>query len=305
MTSLLAVFLLAVPTAQPTAEQVARALPHVQRARGVLEREIGRIADPALRKAVQEQLAWPGLPASAYARRDPQRTEALLRDLGLLAAAVSLPALNDVGSFWAAPGGVCPDGHHAYPGGLAVHSAANLLHAAGLARAYRELYGVDLRGDWLVAAAAWHDSAKAMTLRWQDGGDCGREPEVAKTAAHHVLGVAAAIARGLPAPLIVAIASAHAAPTRQNLERLCGWLRAGSVLATGAPDAVACPDEQRPPPIESYLVHYSDTDYELTAAASSAALGGGTGWKRFDPLRDSTELQLLQRRASRAVEEPR
>src|SRR5262249_5920185 len=123
----------------------------------------------------------------------------------------------------------------------------------------------------------------------------GREPAIAGTAAHHPLGIAAALARGLPAALVVAIAASHAPPARENLERLCGWLRAGSVLATGRADAVACPAEKSAAPIESFLVHDADADYPLTAAASNAALGSATGWGRFDALRRATELQLLER----------
>ena len=297
MTLALALLLLAVPAPQQSAEQVARSLPHVQRARAILEREVARIGDAALRKAVQGQIALPELPPSAYARQDPKRAEALLRELGLLEPGVALPALDGHGSFWAASGSACPDRHHAYPGGLAVHSAANLLHALALARTYRELYAVELRADWLIAATAWHDSAKAVTLRWQPAGDCGREPEIARTAAHHPLGIAAAIAKGLPAPLVVSIAISHAPPAKQNLERICGWIRAGSVLATGRADAVACPDEQHPPALESYLVYYGDADFDLTTTATNAALGGGTGWERFEPLREASEVHLLQRRS--------
>ncbi len=257
MTPLFTLLLLvAAPQPAEKAAEVARSLPHVAKASLALRKQVALIGSPRLRSAVLERLADP--------------------------------------AFWSAPGGPCPAGHHAYPGGLAVHTLANLLHALELARVYRDVYGVQLDEDVLRAAAAWHDSAKATTLPWRDDGGCGPEGVNSGTPEHHVLGLAAAIKAGLPPGVIVAIAAAHAPPTKESLEKLCSWLHAASVLATGKPDAIACPDAQHPASLEAFVTNSSDTDYALTGAASVAAVGQGGGWERFETLRGASELQLWQ-----------
>ena len=287
----LAALLLAVPTPEEQALQLSRRIAHAASAGHEVSAEIAKVEDPALRAALQSQLDAPGLPAPAFALSHRADAEAALQGLGLLEG--ELPPLTGAGSFQAAPGGPCPDGHHAYPGGLAVHSLANLLHSLALGAVYEKVYGVVAKKDWLRAAALWHDEAKALTLRWRDGGDCGRETLIAKTAAHHVLGIAAAIAHKLPPPLVVVIASAHAPPVKENFDRLCGWLRAGSILATGKPDAVPCPSDRNHAPLEAFITNSSDADYALTGAASIAVVGSGGGWERFEKLHTQTELNLL------------
>src|SRR5438270_170907 len=106
------------------------------------------------------------------------------------------------GDFPAAPGGNCEDGHHGYPGGLPVHSLANLLHARALAQTYRHIYGLELRNDFLVTAAIWHDSLKAPTLPWRADGSCGPEAKISGTPAHHVLALRSAFPRQLPQALL-------------------------------------------------------------------------------------------------------
>src|SRR5207253_2927740 len=96
------------------------------------------IPDQPLRAAVEAQLLAPWLPPEAWAVAHPAEVEKLLRAEGLLDAPLALPGQR--GSFAAACGG----GHHVYPGGLAVHSWTDLLHARGLAEAYEKVYGVKL-----------------------------------------------------------------------------------------------------------------------------------------------------------------
>ena len=118
MTALLALLLLAAPpfSVLEKGAQVARALPHVQKAAAGLRRQIAAIKGDKLRAAVEEVLAaTPG--------------------------------------FWSGPGGPCAGGHHGYPGGLVVHTLANVEHALALARVYCDVYGVHLNEDWLRAAA--------------------------------------------------------------------------------------------------------------------------------------------------------
>ena len=283
----------------PTPESMAASIPHAAKARAAVEAEVKEIRDEALRGAVEAQLAATKLPGDLAAGLEARAEQ--LRAQGMLTGPLPFSAEGD--SFWVAPGGPCPDGHHAYPGGLAVHTLANVRHALALARVYKDVYGVSLREDWLRAAALWHDSGKAYTLRWRTGeeaGTCGTEAKVAGTPAHHTLGIAAAIARKLPAPLVLVIASAHAPPTKENLAAVCGWLRAGSLLATGKPDAVPCPDAADRPPLEAFVNHVSDSDHLFTGAAAGAVLSGGAaaGWERFAPLQTASELQLFERPAA-------
>ena len=167
------------------AREIAVRLPFAYRAYLELRREAGAIGDPALRAAVEAQILAPWLPPEAWAYGHLAEARTALGDPGL-----ELPPPRK-GDFLAAPGGDCEDGgHHGYPGGLAVHTLADLLAARGLANEYRHVYGADIHADQLTAAAIWHDSLKASTLPWRSDGSCGPEPRIAGTQAHHVLGLA-------------------------------------------------------------------------------------------------------------------
>src|SRR5947207_60921 len=149
------------------ARELARKLPAAHNAMLELRREAAALPDPALRATVETQLLAPGLPAELWAYAHLDEARKLLDEPQL-----ELPPPHK-GDFLAAPGGACEDGHHGYPGGLAVHSLANLLHARALAQVYRHVYGVTARDDILTAAAIWHDSLKAATLPFRDDGSCG------------------------------------------------------------------------------------------------------------------------------------
>ena len=261
------------------AREVARKLPFAHDAMLQLRREAGAIPDPALRAAVEAQLLAPWLPPEAWAYAHLQEARQLLNEPSL-----ELPPSHK-GDFAAAPGGACESGHHGYPGGLALHSLANLLHARALAGVYRHVYGVQLREEMLTAAAIWHDSLKSATLPWRAEGSCGPEPAIAGTPAHHVLGLAAAFLRHLPKDLIATIAAAH------GLEKACEWVQAASIIANG--EKTSCPAA----PIEAYVNHFADADYELTGAAWSRYVARAPkGWARYDALlQDGNELLLFSR----------
>src|SRR3989442_8578924 len=141
------------------AREVAAKLPFAYRAYLEVRREAAAIGDPALRAAVEAQVLAPWLPQQAWAYGHPAEARKLLGEPRL-----ELPPPRK-GDFLAAPGGDCEDGgHHGYPGGLAVHTLADLLAARGLANEYRHVYGVDIHADQLTAAAIWHDALKASTL---------------------------------------------------------------------------------------------------------------------------------------------
>jgi len=277
----------AAQTPAARAHEVAKKLPLVQNALHELHKAAAAISDQPLRAAVETQLMAPWIPQEAWAYGHPQEAQALLQKAGLLEGNLALPKPG-AGEFGAAPGGPCEGGHHGYPGGLAVHSWANLLHARALAQVYRTVYGVRLNDDWLVAAAIWHDSGKAQSLPFHDDGSCGPEPKIAGTPAHHIFGLTAALLRHLPAELVVTIASAHTPPAPEHLKEICGWLDAASILADGKTGSVACPaaePRQKRAPLEAFVNHFSDADFPLTVATWGAyAAKAPKGWARYEAL---------------------
>jgi hypothetical protein len=239
----------------PAARARAAVPPVARDAMLELRRVAGAITDPALRAAVEAQILAPGAP------------------------------LHKTGEFASAPGGNCEGGHHGYPGGLAVHTLATLLHARALAQVYEHVYGVKLRDDYLVAAAIWHDSLKAVTLPWRADGSCGPEKEIAGTGEHHVLGLAAAYLRHFPVELITIIASAHGLS-------ICPWLEAAAT--TAGREKPICPAKL---PLEAWVIHFADSDYELTGAAwTDYAKRAPKGWERYDALKaDGNDLLFFSR----------
>ncbi len=289
-------------TPQAHALEIAGKLGFAKRAMHEVRHAAAELKDGPLRAAVEAQLQAPWLPPEAFAYGHHAEAESMLHAAGLLApeSLLALPPTG-VGSFAAAPGGPCEGGHHGYPGGLAVHEWANLAHARALAKVYESVYGVALNDEWLTAAALWHDTMKAATLPWDASGDCPhREPQLAGTALHHPLGVAAAILRHLPAPLILVIAAAHAPPTKERIGEVCNSLRAAGIIAVGNEQAIPCPPvEPTSPrlPIEAFVNNSADSDYAITGAAWSwyASQTPG-GWERFAALaQDGSDLAAWQR----------
>jgi hypothetical protein len=275
--------LLAAAQAPPArAREVATKLPFAYRAFLEVRREAGAIGDPALRAAVEAQILTPWLPREAWAYSHLAEARTQLADPRL-----ELPPPGK-GDFLAAPGGNCEDGHHGYPGGLAVHTLACLRAARAIADGYRHVYGLDLHSDQLTAAVLWHDSLKAATLPWSRDGSCGPEPQIAGTGAHHVLGLAAGILRHLPADLLSVIAAAHS----PDPKLVCAWLEAASVIAQGS--KMTCPSRQT---VEAFVHHRSDADSDLTALAWARYVAATPkGWARYDALlQDGNDLLIFSR----------
>ncbi len=167
--------------------------------------------------------------------------------------------------FWSAPGSSF-GGHHSYPGGLAVHETFNMISDLHFAAGYRRVYGhtradglpevggapgwlehdeLGIADDIVMAAPMWHDWAKPIVFQWNaDGsefvelnfggtgsGDAWGAPGDSRTGAHHILGVAEAMKRGLPPAFVITQASAHAAPTSGNEYKVVNWLRAAAIIA--------------------------------------------------------------------------
>src|ERR1700682_3861308 len=266
------------------ARDIASPRPCAYRAHLELRREAGAIGDPALRAAVEAQILAPWLPPEAWAYGHLAEARRLLKDPRL-----ELPPARK-GDFLAAPGGDCEGAgaHHGYPGGLSVHTLADLLASRGLENEYRHVYGVDIHGDQLTSAVIWHDALKASTLPWRADGSCGPEAQIAGTQADHVLGLAAAILRHFPDDLLYLIAAAHSADPKQ----ICTWLEAASVLADGA--KMECPTRQT---VEGFIHHFADSDAPLTTLTWSRYVARAPkGWARFDALlQDGNDVLLFSR----------
>ena len=167
--------------------------------------------------------------------------------------------------FHAAPGSGF-GGHHSYPGGLVLHETVNDLVYAGMASSYRRVYGhvgagglpvvvpegrdaddgadAPIDQDIVVAAPLLHDWAKTLVFQWNADGtefaefsfggngatDNYGAPADSRVAAHHLIGIAESMARGLPPRLVVTQACAHGSPIGAEY-RVVNWLRAGAILA--------------------------------------------------------------------------
>lgn len=267
------------PDPQRRAREVALRLPFAHDAFLQLRREAASISDPALRAAVEAQLLAPWLPAEAWAFAHLEQARKLLAEPRL-----ELPPPHR-GDFLAAPGGPCDRGPHGHPGGLAVSSLSQLLQSRALASAYKRLYGVEPRADYLLAASIWQDALLAATLPYRPDGSCGPEPAIAGAPAHHVLGLAVALLRHLPKDLIAAIAAANGA------DAACRSLQAASVIANG--ESTSCPAL----PVEAALAHAARADRDYTASTwSKYAASAPKGWDRYEALiQDGNDVKLFSR----------
>ncbi len=266
------------------AARLAAANGDAKAALAYVQRQAATIRDPALRRAVQEILADP-VPTFLATYPDVPSREAARQALvstGLLPPETTVDALfppvADKGparpTFLAAPGGT-PDLHHAYPGGLPVHTAFNLRAALALEENYRHSYKIALRRDFVLAAPILHDAFKAWVLQWKADGSLTHQAKVAGTASHHPMIAAEALHRGLPPEFVIALASAHDPPGGASEPIVVGYLRAAAIVAKVDPveigllvrkgNGFALPSM---PGFEATINHLSDHDYVLTDPAS-------------------------------------
>lgn len=234
----------------------------------------------AVRTAVLEILADP-VPTIAGA--DEQKILRDLRAADLIDEKRTevFPALSQKGRseqpFWSAPASGYAS-HHAYPGGLATHSALNVLSAVRLLENYDAVFDCDLDYDAAVGGELLHDLHKPWVFAWQADGSSRREQPLAKTGEHHVLSIAESMKRGLPAELVVAQACAHDHPGTASGEALVvGWIRAAAIIA--GVDAVeagflAADGKTLPMPrrSEGFVVHLADHDFVLSGPACQWSL---------------------------------
>lgn len=173
--------------------------------------------------------------------------------------------------FYAAPGSGYAS-HHAYPGGLATHTAANLSISEGIYNTYYGLFNSKISRDIIISAQALHDLAKPLVFQWQKDQSSLKEYPIAGTGAHHIFSIAEVIYRGFPAEEIVAQACAHQTPGSAKEEQIVvGFLTAAAIIA--GKDAkqigVVTPENTLPTPQkqEGFIVSLGDHDYVLSSPA--------------------------------------
>jgi len=164
--------------------------------------------------------------------------------------------------------------HHAYPGGVATHTALNLKASLGLYQGYIEVYGYGLNKDVVIASQALHDLHKPWVFQWQD--DCSSRTELtlAGTGEHHTYSIAESMYRGLPPEIVVAQACAHQHPgTDKEEAEPVAWIKAAAVFAGKDPvkegylsrsgATLPVPRAQ-----ENFVCHLGDHDFVLTVPAA-------------------------------------
>lgn len=172
--------------------------------------------------------------------------------------------------FYSAPGSGYAS-HHAYPGGLATHTAANLQISEGIYNTYTGLFNSDISHDIVIAAQALHDLAKPLVFQWNKDQSSLTEYQIAGTGAHHIFSIAEVIYRGFPVEEIVAQSCAHTIPSGKDEQVVVGYLKAAAIIA--GKDAVKLGlvnnDNTIPTPHkqEGYIVSLGDHDFVLSSPA--------------------------------------
>ena len=172
--------------------------------------------------------------------------------------------------FYSAPGSGYAS-HHAYPGGLATHTAANLCISEGIYNTYKDIFNSDISRDIIISAQALHDLAKPLVFQWQKDQASLPEYTIAATGAHHILSIAEVIYRGFPLEEIVAQACAHTIPTGKDEQVVACYLKAAAIIAgkdavklglVNSDNTIPTPHKQ-----EGYIVSLGDHDFVLSSPA--------------------------------------
>jgi len=205
--------------------------------------------------------------------------------------------------FLRSPGGNMGS-HHAWPGGLPQHEHFNRGSAMALSDLYDRDSGVTVDRDLITAAVIWHDWAKMIVFPWQADGTLPPELTVARTGAHHILGLAETMKRGLPARLVIVQACAHTAPVDEDAAKVANWLRAAAIVAqidpvkAGYLTADKKINWQGPGPWRECLIHTaSDANWlhaETVVTASDALLERLAAAFGYDPTDKSRYLNAYR-----------
>jgi hypothetical protein len=218
-----------------------------------------RLADPAIKSMVRQQLVSQGY---------------LKEEAG---DAYLPPAESPQKSpfpFYAASGGGYQS-HHAYPGGLATHTALNLKVSLALLEGYRQIdAGLALDRDLVLTSQILHDQLKPWVFQWGPTGESRTEKRLAGAGEHHTLSIAESIFRGLPPEYCVAQACAHQHPGAAKEEgEVLGWIKAAAILlgidprerGLLGPSGATLPEPRR---IENFVCHLGDHDYVVSVPAA-------------------------------------
>ncbi|GAA0524699.1 hypothetical protein FHS83_001843 [Rhizomicrobium palustre] len=227
-------------------EDLAARSPLTKGAVAALEKAVERLPEPA--QAETREALFPETGCIAYLKGlDKAGETAILDSLAAekfitdrAAAEKSLFGYPHAGktcparlqSVRVAPGGDW-EGHHAWPGGLAVHEASNLHLAENFVTQFRAETGEPSAIDMtqVTAAVVWHDWAKTVEFQWQDGRLINYESKIAGTGSHHILGLAEAMARKMPPRFVMTQACAHDLPKEPGGQNVISWLKAGAIIA--------------------------------------------------------------------------
>lgn len=172
--------------------------------------------------------------------------------------------------FYSAPGSGYAS-HHAYPGGLATHTAANLQISEGIYNTYTGLFNSDISHDIVIAAQALHDLAKPLVFQWNKDQSSLTEYQIAGTGAHHIFSIAEVIYRGFPVEEIVAQSCAHTIPSGKDEQVVVGYLKAAAIIAgkdaeklglVTSKGTITTPHKQ-----EGYITSLGDHDFVLSGPA--------------------------------------
>jgi hypothetical protein len=200
---------------------------------------------------------------------------------------------------------------HPGPNGLPVIAGAEGAHGVPDGDEPSDIdIDIDIDEDIIIAAPLLHDWGKPIVFQWNaDGtefaefnfGGTGTTDNYgsagdSRTGAHHIIGVAESMARGLSPKFVITQASAHSNPTSGNEYKVVNWLRAAAIIAgidpvakgylrvdgagharlpavqrLGEVDLNAATPSQVNAPVEYQLHNLSDADFTQTGPAVSVA----------------------------------
>lgn len=263
----------------PDAVPLAKEAELVQLSYKKIQDAVSSIKDSTLRSMTAEIINNPNpafmenyqLPGSKRALYNKLAAAGLL-DTSKISAEQLLPPYSGKlpQPFYSAPGSGYSS-HHAYPGGLATHTAANLCISEGIYNTYKDIFNSDISRDIIISAQALHDLAKPLVFQWQKDQASLPEYTIAATGAHHILSIAEVIYRGFPVEEIVAQACAHTIPTGKDEQVVAGYLKAAAIIAgkdavklglVNSDNTIPTPHKQ-----EGYIVSLGDHDFVLSSPA--------------------------------------
>ena len=263
----------------PDAVPLAKDAELVQLSYKKIQDAVSSIKDSTLRSMTAEIINNPNpafmenyqLPGSKRALYNKLAAAGLL-DTSKISAEQLLPPYSGKlpQPFYSAPGSGYAS-HHAYPGGLATHTAANLCISEGIYNTYKDIFNSDISRDIIISAQALHDLAKPLVFQWQKDQASLPEYTIAATGAHHILSIAEVIYSGFPVEEIVAQACAHTIPTGKDEQVVAGYLKAAAIIAgkdavklglVNSDNTIPTPHKQ-----EGYIVSLGDHDFVLSSPA--------------------------------------